>query len=173
MACYTLSNCILQNLVAGKKYITDLLMVFTQEANPFKVALDKSNRIIDLYETAGQTNEYVANWLSLMSYQPSNFETINVDASSATNIEEVFLKVCSKTNSQQKLIVHSHEGWQNFSYQAEKVIVYDNKPIRVFDRDEAIHELNPATASSITAYGSVIATNQSTITESKNNSDGK
>ena len=122
MACYTLSNCILQNLVAGKKYITDLLMVFTQESNPFKVALDKSNRIIELYETAGQTNEYVANWLSLMSYQPANFETINIDTSTISNIEEIFLKVCSKTNSQQKLIVHSHEGWQNFSYQGEKVI---------------------------------------------------
>ncbi len=169
MACYTLSNCILHNLVAGKKYITDLLMVFTQESNPFKVALDKSNRIIDLYETAGQTNEYVANWLSLMSFQPSNFEPINIDVSSATNNEEIFLKVCSKTNSQQKLIVHSHEGWQNFSYQADKVIFYDSKPIRVFDRDEAIHELNPVSASSITAYGSVIAANQSTITDSKNN----
>lgn len=169
MACYTLSDCILHNLNAGKKYITDLLMVFTQESNPFKVALDKSNRIIDLYELAGQKNEYVANWLSLMSFQPSNFETINIDTSTAMNNEEVFLKVCGKTNSQQKLIVYSHEGWQNFNYQGDKVIIYDTKSIRVFDRDEAIHDLNPTTPSLITAYSSVIATNQSTITDSKNN----
>jgi hypothetical protein len=169
MACYTLSNCILKNLVAGKKYITDLLMVFTQEANPFKVALDKSNCIMDLYENIGETNVHVASWLSLMSYQPSNFEIINIDVSSVSNTEELFLKVCSSTKIQQKLIVHSHEGWQNFSYHDEKVIVYDNKPIRVFDRDEAIHELNPAAGSSIIAYSSVIATNQSIITDSKNN----
>ena len=122
MACYTLSNCILNNLDAGKKYITDLLLVFTQESNPYKVALDRSNRIIELYEIAGQKSEYVANWLSLMSYQPSNFEQINCDTVSAINDEEIFLKVCSKTNSQQKLIVHSHEGWQNFNYETDKVI---------------------------------------------------
>ena len=128
---------------------------------------------MDLYETAGQTNAQVANWLSLMSYQPSNFETINIDASSAANTEEVFLKVCSKTNSQQKLIVHSHEGWQNFNYQGDKVIIFESKPIRVFDRDEAIHELNPAISSSIIAYGSVVASNQSTILDSKNRLDEK
>lgn len=169
MACYTLSDCILNNLNAGKKYITDLLMVFTQESNPFKVALDKSNRIIDLYESAGQENEYVANWLSLMSFQPSNFETINIDTSTAINNEEIFLKVCGKTNSQQKLIVYSHEGWQYYSYESDKVIIYDTKQIKILDRDEAIHDLNPITPSSITAYNSIIATNQSTITDSTNN----
>ena len=40
----------------------------------------------------------------------------------------------------------------------KKLFFYANKQIRVFDRDEAIHELNPTTASSITAFGSVIAT---------------
>ena len=172
MACYTLSNCILMNLNAGKKYITDLLMVFTQESNPHKVALDKTDRIINMYEEEGGKNEYVASWLSLMSYAPSNFETINVDANSATNNEEVFLKVCSKTNSQQKLIIHSHEGWQNYNYEIDKTIIYDSKAIRVFDRDEAIHELNSPLQNSITAYNSVIATDQSTITDIKNKSNG-
>lgn len=173
MASYTLSNCILMNLDAGKKYITDLLMVFTQESNPFKVALDKSDRIMNMYEKEGNKNEYVASWLSLMSYQPSNFETINIDTNAASNDEEVFLSVCSQTKSQQKLIVHSHEGWQNYNYNANKIIVYNNKPIHVFDRDEAIHELNPGTSSSITAFGSVIATGQSTINDTKNKTDGK
>lgn len=168
MACYTLSNCILNNLVAGKKYITDLLFVFTQESNPYKIALDTSNRILGLYESAGQSNEHVANWLSLMSYQPSNFETINADTSSAQNTEEIFLLVCSMTKSQQKLIVHSHESWQYFNYVSDRTIFYCGKPIRVFDRDEAILELNPSSHSSITAYGSVIAANQSTITDAKN-----
>ena len=173
MSSYTLSNCILTNLDAGKKYITDLLMVFTQEWNPSKVALDKSDRIMNLYYDAGQKNEYVANWISLMAHEPSNFETINVDTSNASSDEEIFLKVCSQTKCQQKLIVHSHESWQNYNYEEDKVMFYDKKPIRVFDRDEAIHELKPSTTGSITAYSSVIATNQSTITDIKNNSDGK
>lgn len=163
MGCYTLSHCVLVNLDSGKKYITDLLMVFTQEKNSFKVALDKSHRIIDLYEEAGQNNQIVATWLQLMSYMPTNFEIINIDTSSAKNEEELFLSVCSSIKSQNKLIIYSHERWQHFKYNSERVIYYNNIPILIFDRDEAIHELNATQCSTINAYNSVIATDKSTI----------
>ncbi|EKE05978.1 MAG: hypothetical protein ACD_19C00135G0002 [uncultured bacterium] len=163
MSCYTVSHCILLNLDSGKKYITDLLFVFTQETNPFKVAIDKDKKILDLYEKAGQSNQHVATWLNLMSLQPSNFEPINVDTSSAKNEEELFLLVCSNTKNQQKLFVYSHQNWTNFKYDTNNLIVYRGVPVQVLDRDEAINELHPSNQTSINAYNSVLATSQSTI----------
>jgi hypothetical protein len=172
MGCFTLSNCILEQSELDKKYIADVLMVFTQ-TNPFKVALDKSHKIIGLYETIGQTNEFVAYWLSLMSMKPTSFETINIETNDATNDEEIFLKVCSATNNQHKLIVLSHEKWQYYKYDFPKIIIYNKVPVLIFDRDEAIVELNPIVSSTINAFSSVVAANNSSINETKNNSDGK
>jgi hypothetical protein len=172
MVCYTLSNCLLENLDAGKVYISDILMVFTQQNNPFKVALDKSDRIMDLYQKAGEKDYNVAYWLTLMSYKPSSFEIINVDTSSSLNEEEVFLSVCSKTKSQQKMIVYSHEGWQYYGYSSANVVHYNDIPVQVYDRDEAIRELNtslaPKSLTTIYATDSVIAADHSSISETKN-----
>jgi len=166
MAAYTLSKCILENINAGKKYITDLLFVFTRDSNPYKVAVDSNNLIIDIYTELAKTNEFIATWLQLMSHQPSNFEPIKVNLSKVSNEEEIFIKVCCETKSQQKLIVFSHEGWENFEYHSDKVILYNNKHILILDRDEAIQDLNSTIAGNITAYGSIIATNQSSIKQS-------
>ena len=168
MACYTLSKCIKSSLEIGKKYITDLIMVFTQESNPCKIAIDKTNRVISIYETIGQENEFFANWLTLMSYQPSNFETINISINDMCSDEEVFLKVCSSTKSQNKIIVHSHEGWENVKYENGNTILYNDIPITVLDRDEAILELNTPNSSTINAYGSVVATDNSSIHDTRN-----
>lgn len=168
MAAYTLSKCILENINAGKKYITDLLFVFTRDANPHKVVIDSKNVIIDIYTQVAGSNEFIATWLQLMSHQPSNFEPINVDLSTVSNDEEIFLKVCCETRSQQKLIVFTHEGWKNYNYHSDGVIFYNNKYISILDRDEAIQDLNSMNTGSITAFGSIIATNQSSINNSNN-----
>jgi hypothetical protein len=169
MASYTLSNCILNNIELDKKYITDVLMVFTQQSNPFKVALDKGDKILGLYETVAQKNEFAAYWLSLMSMKPSSFESIDIETNDDVNEEEIFLKVCSSTKSQQKLIVMSHESWQYYRYDSPKVITYNNIPVRVFDRDEAISELNPTNSTtSIMATNSTVAIDGSIIEDSKN-----
>ncbi|SMD44203.1 hypothetical protein SAMN00777080_2821 [Aquiflexum balticum DSM 16537] len=169
MAAYTLSKCILENINAGKKYITDLLFVFTRDSNPHKVTVDSQNIILDIYTQLAKSNEFIATWLQLMSHQPSNFEPINVDLSSVSNDEEIFLKVCCETKSQQKIIVFTHEGWKYYNYHSDKVIHYNNKFIYVLDRDEAIQDLNFVNSANITAFGSIIAANQSSI----NNSDNK
>ena len=168
MACYTLSKCIANSIIVGKKYITDLLMVFTQESNPYKIAVDKTKRILNIYEEIGQENEFFANWLALMSFQPANFEFINIDVENIVNDEELFLKVCSSTKSQQKLIVHSHECWETFCYDGPSIIVYNHVPVRILDRDEAIEDLKNYNSSTIHAYSSIIATNHSNINNSKN-----
>lgn len=169
MAAYTLSKCILENVNAGKKYITDLLFVFTRETNPHKVIVDSRKVIIDIYTDLASSNEFIATWLQLMSHQPSNFESIDVDLSNISNDEEIFLRVCCETKSQQKLIVYTHEGWKNYNYHTDRVIFYNNKYINILDRDEAIQDLNATNTSNITAFSSIIATDHSSISNSKNN----
>lgn len=168
MAAYTLSKCILENINAGKKYITYLLFVFTRDANPHKVAVDSQNIIFDIYTQLAKSDEFIATWLQLMSHQSSNFEPINVDLSSVSNDEEIFFKVCCETKSQQELIVFTHEGWKYYSYHSDKVICYNKKFICVLDRDEAIQDLNSTNGGNITAYSSIIAANQSSINNSEN-----
>lgn len=168
MAVYTLSKCILENINAGKKYVTDLLYVFTMDSNPHKVTVDSQNIVLDIYAQLARSNEFIATWLQLMSHQPSNFEPINVDLSSVSNDEEVFLKLCCETKSQQKIIVFTHEGWKFYNYHSDRVIYYNDKFIYVLDRDEAIQDLNSVATVNITAFNSIIAANQSSINNSKN-----
>jgi hypothetical protein len=173
MSCYTLSNCILGEVELDKKYITDVLMVFPQQSNPFKIALDKCDRIMGLYEAIGQSNEFVAFWLNLMSMNPTSFETINADTLDAKNDEEIFLMVCSSTKSQQKLIVHSHEKWLYHKYSAHRIINFKGASVKVFDRDEAIVELNQKPSTTINADHSVIAADHSQIHKTENKQNGK
>lgn len=169
MASYTLCDCILSNIELDKKYITDLLMVFTQQTNPFKVAIDKSGCIIDRYEKIAGKSEIISTWLFLMTMKPSSFETINIDVSHIEDDDEVFLEVCSSTKNQQKTFVNSHERWRNVKYISPNKLDYDNKLIFVYDRDEAIHELHqPNSTMTINALNSTLAIDGSTIEDSKN-----
>jgi hypothetical protein len=168
MPAYTVSNSVLVNLNEGKRYVTDILFVFSQENNSFKVSIDRTNRILSIYESIAEKNEIISTWLQLMSHKPSSFETIDADARAAKNNEEIFLIVCSATKQHPKMIVFSHEAWENFSYHSENVIFYNGKPVYVLDRDEAIAELHASTKTVIHANNSVVATNNSTIDGAKN-----
>lgn len=174
MACYTLSDCVLKNLNNCDKYITDLVLVFTNSQNNLKIILDKDNKIMDLYKIAAQTNYDASYWLTLMSHKVQKFETINVDTLSISDSEELFLKVCSKTKNQQKLIVDSHQNWRNFNYKTTNVIEYNNIPLTILDKDDAIFELNQQTQQTIIfANNSILATQNSSIYEVNNNHNEK
>jgi hypothetical protein len=147
--------------------MTDLLMVFAQQTNPYKVALDKSDRIIGVYAKISESNEFAATWLNLMTMKPSSFERITVETDDVANMEELFLRVCSSTKSQQKLIVHSHENWKHYRYDQPTIIIYRDIQVRVYDRDEAIIELNRNDSAIVNAHKSIIATNQSSIIDGK------
>lgn len=166
MSCYTLCNCLLSNLELDKKYITDVLMVFTQQTNAHKVALDKSDRILTMYAQIAEKNEIIATWLSLMSMKPTSFETIEVDVSQEPIEDDVFLKVCSSTKSQQKAIVNSHERWIKYK---GKVITYNSIAVTIYDKDEAVIELNPPSSNTIVnAKNSIVAMDSSKIEDSRN-----
>lgn len=163
----------LEEIELDKRYIADILMVFPQ-SNPFKVALDKDQIIIEIYENLGQKNEFVALWLSLMSQKPSSFETINVETKDIQNVEEIFLKVCSSTKSQQKLIVYSKETLSLYDFIDSNQIDYKGKKIIVYDRDDAIIELKETTESTIlNIKDSIVGTEGSKMRDIKNLKNGK
>ena len=164
MSCYSVSSCIKNSASEEKKYITDILFIFPQISNVHKVAMDASYKILDIYASIAATNGDFAYWLSLMTMTPSSFETINVDINGIDCQEEIFLKLTSKINGDKKLLVHSHQGWQNFQYVKNNVIAYDGVDISIFDRDEAIEELNPPTPH---ITNSVVAMGGATITDVK------
>jgi hypothetical protein len=151
VSCYTLSNCFLNNLGSGTRYVTEILFKFAQESNAFKISIDNNGKVLELYRECAQSNSLVAEWVKLMGVVPVGFEMVDVNIPDSLSSEEIFLKVCSHSGGQKKLIIHTHQSWQNFSYHMEdnlKIILYDNNSVLVLDRDEAVDELR--TSNSIT-----------------------
>ncbi len=140
MTCFAVSSCIENSTLDAKTYMSDLLFTFTQ-SNPHKVALDSSDKVIDIYANIAANNELFSSWLSLMSFSPSNFELIDVSLDDIDCIEEVFLKLASQINGTKKVMVNSHQGWENFHYINGNTISYDGVDIEILDKDEAILEL--------------------------------
>jgi hypothetical protein len=145
MICYTLSDCVLKNLNADtqkKKIITDLLGVFPQENNPHKVVIDRTGKIIDIYNTYIDTEAGVFYWLQIMGDNPSSWEPIDVDnIEQATTNEDIFLMICSQTEDKM-LIVYHHNGWTKGRYYHKRNILHNDTPIRILDRNEAIKLLS-------------------------------
>ena len=112
MICYTLSDCVLNNINIApnpKEILTDLLMVFAQNNNPYKIAIDKKGKIIDIYSRTD--NPAILYWLQIMSDFPKSWECINVENfDSVKTQEESFLLLCSQTTDKM-LIVYSHNEW--------------------------------------------------------------
>jgi hypothetical protein len=144
MICYTLSDCVLKNLSADtqkKKIITTLLGVFSQENKPHKVVIDRTGKIIDIYNTYIDSEAGVFYWLQIMSDNPSSWEPVDVDnIEQATTNEDVFLLICSQT-ADKLLIVYSHNGWTKNMYSCKGNITHNNTTIKVLDREEAINQL--------------------------------
>lgn len=166
MSIYTVSQCLLTNLDIEKKYVADILMFFAQ-SNPYKVALDKDDKILALYASAAEKNALIACWLDIMSKKPTSFEFINADTSNIKNDEQLFLTVCVATKNQQKIIVYSHQDWKFYKYEGPNTIKVDNACVTVYDKDEAIPELS-SKSGNIYAINSVVATNNSNINDTKN-----
>ncbi|MDR1221976.1 MAG: hypothetical protein LBL07_03735 [Tannerella sp.] len=144
MICYTLSDCVLRNINTDsrkKEIITDLLMVFPQENNPHKVVIDRTGKIIEIYNEVidSSSNPAILYWLQLMGDFPQSWEPVDIDNIEQVTINrEVFLMVCSQTEDKM-MIVHNHNGWTKGKYCHKRNILHNDAiVIRVLDRDEAI-----------------------------------
>ena len=100
MICYTLSSCVLKNIDPKDKLtIVNFLMYFPQDANPYKLVVDREGRILDIYHQIAASNPGLAYWLTLMSDYPKSWEVIDtINACNGLPEYEVFLYICSITD---------------------------------------------------------------------------
>lgn len=167
MGCYTVCNCLIENAKIETKYLTDVLFVFTQQTNTHKVALDSANRILAIYERIASENSHIATWLDLMTKVPSPFERVKIDVPESVSEDELFLLVCSSTNEQRKILVYSHQRWNDCEYVEKNLMKYKEVSMNVYDRDEAIEELKEKSVSITNISDSIIAQENSQISEVK------
>lgn len=121
--------------------------VFLKFSNPeceHKAAMDKSKKLLSLYNSAASNNIDLQTWLDWMSRKKGTyFETIDVIVPDNVSEEEMYLMVAASTNPHKKIIVGSHQYWKNFCYlNGCNKISYKNREIIILDQDEAFKELN-------------------------------
>lgn len=142
MPVYTISPDFLENIKDDdKRYLSDILFIFSNRTNAYKVARDTQGHIIDIYKSIKTNPDIIKTWLELMSYPPSKFEKINVDIRDIDSDEEKAIKLCKETKNSNKMIVYSIENIQLFECNNNQ-IQYEGKSLIVLDRDEAEIELN-------------------------------
>lgn len=144
MNSYAISSCVLEKTVDDKKIITNILHKLSDDSTPFRVAVDKKGKIIDIYEQiANENNVHIASWLKLLTREPKQIETIDVELDLTKERIYIFLDMASKIRNQKKLIVYSHDIIpEEFVYDNENVIKYGQNHISIYNSNEAITELN-------------------------------
>lgn len=169
MGVYTISPDLLRNIEKDEGvYFTDILFVFTQRANTFKIAKDRKGEVINCYQAIKTNGEIIKTWLDLMSFNPSPFEAIDIDLSGIDCEETKFIKICKETRSQNKLITYTHQNIKKHMCESG-VITFESTAITVLDRDEARQELTVIPKAGDTFINSQVAQNNSHITDSHNN----
>jgi len=168
MAVYTVSPDLLRNIEKDEGvYFTDILFVFAQRANTFKVSKDRNGDVIRTYESIEENGEVIKTWLDLMSFKPSPFESIDVDLTGILCEETKFMKMCKETRSQSHLILYTRQNLTKHVC-VDNVVVFEDTAIRVLDRDEARLALTPTTISGDTYINSQVAKDNSEIKGSQN-----
>lgn len=168
MAIFTISPDFLRDIASEEKtYFTDVLFVFTQRGNSFKVTKDKNGEVLSIYRSIEHNADIIKTWLELMSYTPSRFEKIDVDVSLIDCLETKFIKICKETKNEKKLIVYSKQNIKKFEA-VDDTIEFENVKISVYDRDEAQVELNRTVKTGDVIINSQVAKGGSSIEGSKN-----
>lgn len=168
MSVYTISPDLLKHIDRDEGvYFTDILFVFTQRNNPFKVAKDKDGHVIDAYQRIDKNSEVIKTWLDLMTFKPSTFETIDVNLGEIDCEETMFVKICKETKGQNKLIVYTIQNLKKFECQ-ESIIYFEDTAIQVLDRDVAKGELLVVEKKGDNYYNSQVAKEGSQIIKSQN-----
>lgn len=164
---YTLSSELLKKVKIDEPiYLTDILLIFTQRGNPYKISCDLNDVVINLYKAVEQNKEFISLWLNLMSFNPKPFEYIDIDITDELCDETKFLKLCRATNGSKNLIVYSNQCITTHSIQNE-LVNFENDYIRILDRDTARTELNQV-VSGDTIINSIVAKNNSNVNDCEN-----
>lgn len=168
MAVYTISPDLLRNIEKDEGvYFTDILFVFAQRTNSFKVSKDKNGEVINSYLAIEENGETIKTWLDLMSFKPSPFELIDVDVRGIDCEETKFLKICKETKNTNKLILYSQQNIKNHKCE-RNFVIFEETTIQILDRDEARQELTTVPISGDTIINSQVAKHNSQFNKSKN-----
>lgn len=128
--------------IEPKPYFNEMLLVFTQSTNSYKVAIDTEGTIVDLYNSIAESNDLIATWLHLMAISPSNFEPIDKIELAKPKCEcEIYILLASKIAGEKRLITNSIQDLKLYQFKGSKIIDYDSIDIRVYDKDDALNEL--------------------------------
>lgn len=142
MAIYTISPDLLENIEDNDiRYLSDILFVFSNKTNTYKVAQDKHGHIIDVYRSIKKNPDSIKIWLDYMTNSPTKFEKIDVDIQNLDSNEGKAIKLCKETKGSNKIIVYSIQNITLCECKDNK-IQYEGKSLIVLDRDDAIAELN-------------------------------
>lgn len=144
MAIYTLSLDYVRGGICNTNHLHNVFLKFCNPTSVHKAAIDKSKILLSKYIDASANNVDLQTWLDWMCRtQETHFEIVDVIIPSDISDEEMWLKVAASTKPNNKLIVNSHQCWNNFNYQnGHSVIKYNNIDVHVLDKDEAYKELN-------------------------------
>jgi hypothetical protein len=167
MSIYTISPDFLSSIDKDEQnYLSNILFVFTNRNNTYKLTKDKKGEVISIYKSIQQNADIIKVWLELMSYTPTPFENIDIDISSIECLETKFIKICKETKGFNNLIVYSTQNISKFNCIGKK-INFEGIDINILDRDDANLELN-INPGNIFISNSQVANNGSTIKKSKN-----
>lgn len=169
MSIFTITPGFLENIGDGESsYLADILFVFSNKNNSFKVSKDKNGSILDIYRSIENNSHIIKTWLDLMANTPSPFEKVDVNIEDILCMETKFIKICKETKGFNNLIVYSFQNIQEFKCN-NKYINYEGINIKVYDRDDANSELNKSYSTTNNYINSQVATDNSQITDSNNN----
>jgi|688.fasta_scaffold152460_2 hypothetical protein len=168
MSIYTITPDFFKNIQEDERnYFSNILFVFTNKTNNYKVSKDVNGEILNIYRDIEENGEVIKTWLDLMSFTPSSFEKINIDISSIDCYDTKFIKLCKETIGYNNLIVYSIQNISKFKCE-EKKINFEETTINIFDRDDASIELNQNQNEIINIIKSQVALGGSTIKKSRN-----
>jgi hypothetical protein len=168
MSVFTITPDFFRNIQEDERnYFSNILFVFTNKTNEFKVSKDINGEILNIYKDIKENGEVIKTWLDLMSFTPSSFEKINVDISNIDCYDTKFLKLCKETRGFNNLIVYSLQNITKFKCEENK-INFEETLISIYDRDTASIELNKNKSEIIKIKKSQVALGGSTIKKSKN-----
>jgi len=148
-------------------YFSDILFVFTQRGNSFKVTKDKKGEVISIYSSIKENADIIKSWLEMMSFKPSTFEKIDVDISGIDCMETKFVKICKETKGVNKLIVYTRQNIRKFKCE-NNILTYEGTDITVLDKDDAHIELSKTVNKGDVIINSQVAKDGSQINKSKN-----
>lgn len=143
MAIYTLSINYIDGVGGDQSHLYNVFLKFSNPSCEHKAAMDKNKKLLSKYISASATNVDLQTWLDWMSRKKeTHFEIIDVNIPENITDEEMYLIVASATNPQKKVIVSSHQYWQNFEYiNGCNKIKYRNNEVTILDKEEALNEL--------------------------------